>query len=179
MSYPSDFAKDAAWSRRLTVLADRIAPSYADVARFWTSLGAQLLCLSIYFSPPLQRILSTPIPCYLGSVSFSMYLLHGPLMRSVLATIVFGPTVLRGQMRKGSDNFLRYSMPPKWTLLFSLPLFAAILLALVHLWAIKVEPIFAKITKTLEDFATGRNSKNGPQSPLQPPVNGKKVGAQS
>lgn len=82
-------------------------------------------------------------------------------------------------MRKGSDNFLRYSMPPKWTLLFSLPLFAAILLALVHLWAIKVEPIFAKITKTLEDFATGRNSKNGPQSPLQPPVNGKKVGAQS
>jgi hypothetical protein len=179
MSYPSDFAKDALWSRNLTTLAEMISPSYGDMARFWASIGAQLLCLSIYFSPPLRRTLSLPIPCYLGSVSFSMYLLHGPLMRSVLATIVFGPAALKGQIQKGGDGFLRYPIPPKWTFLFTLPLFAAILVGCVHLWATKVDPIFARVTKALEGFATGRNGKYGPGSPLQPPVSCKKNDIQS
>jgi hypothetical protein len=175
MSYPSDFAKDAAWSRNLTALAGKITPSYGDVVRFWASIGGQLLCLSVYFSPPLQRIFSLPILCYLGSISFSMYLLHGQLMRSVLAAIVFGPAALRGQYHKGGDGFSRYPIPPQWTLFFTLPLFVAILMACVHVWATKVEPIFARTTKALEELATGRNSKIGPGSPLQPPVNGKTI----
>ena len=166
MSFPSSFAQDAGWSRDLAAWAASIAPARADVPRFWTSLGAQILCLSIYLSPIMQDILSKRIPRYLGSVSFSMYLLHGPLMRSVLAMLVFGPAAMRGEMTEADDKVMRYPIPARWTLLFTVPLFGLILMACVHAWATKVEPIFGRVTKAMERFATG-SGRDGPGSPLQ------------
>lgn len=167
MSYPSAFAQDAAWSRDLAAWAARIAPARADVPHFWTALGAQLLCLSIFWSSILQRFFSRPILCYLGSVSFSMYLLHGPLMRSVLALLVFGPAALRKELVASADGGIRYPLPAKWTLLFTIPIWAAIMMACVHVWSKKVEPIFARVTRSMEDFATGGKARDGSRSPLQ------------
>lgn len=174
MSYPSGFVEDALWSRNLMSLAAKIAPEQADIPRLWASVGGQVLCLSIYFSPPLQRLFSDRILRYLGSVSFSMYLLHGPLMRSVLAMLVFGPAAMREELIEGGDGFSRYPIPAKWTLFFTIPLFAVMLMACVHAWAMKVEPLFARITKGIEKFATGRNGRDGLGSPLQAALNSKK-----
>ena len=173
MSFPSSFAQDAAWSRDLTAWAARIAPARADVPHFWTSLGAQIVCASVYFSPPMQKILSKRIPCYLGSVSFSMYLLHGPLMHSVLAMLVFGPSALRREMVQADDKVMRYPIPAGWTMFLSFPVFGIILLICVHAWATKVEPIFGRVTKAMESFATGAG-RDGPRSPLQAAIQNSK-----
>jgi hypothetical protein len=95
-----------------------------------------------------------------------MYLLHGPLMRSVLAFLAFGPAWWKGQLILSSEGAPRYPIPPRWTLFFTIPLFGVILMACVHAWASKVEPVFARVTKRLESFATGRGSAEGVKSPL-------------
>jgi len=107
-----------------------------------------------------------------------MYLLHGPLMRSVLATLVFGPAASRREFVVSGEGALRYPIPARWTLFFTIPLFGAILMACVHVWAQKVEPVFARLTKGIESLATGRHGRDDPRSPLQIAINGKKSDVQ-
>jgi len=159
MSFPSEYAQDAPWSRNLDNIGRAIIPDTADISRFWAGLGAQLLCLSIHVSPELQHLLSSKTLGYLGSVSFSLYLLHGPLMRSVLACITFAPAVLTGA--KLIDD-IYYPLPSSASFLFILPVFGVFLMMAVHLWSTIVEPIFAKWTKDLEELATGTREVRSP-----------------
>ena len=53
-------------------------------------VGSWLLIFSIHFSPTLRSIFSHPHFVFLGSISFGMYLIHGFLMRSTLAWIMYG-----------------------------------------------------------------------------------------
>lgn len=47
------------------------------------SYGAILLCLSLLHLPRAQRWLSYPVFQYLGRISFSLYLMHGLMMRTL------------------------------------------------------------------------------------------------
>lgn len=47
---------------------------------FWMSLGALWLILTIDRSPWLQKVFTMRIPQYLGKISFSLYLVHGPVL---------------------------------------------------------------------------------------------------
>ncbi|KKY17705.1 hypothetical protein UCRPC4_g05338 [Phaeomoniella chlamydospora] len=108
MSFPSSYAHFAPWSLYLQNLGvhwfpvlnwnEYGQPYYTpsiDLGRAYPGLGAQLLCACILFSPGLRRVFETgPWMTWLGSVSMGIYLLHGPLMRSVLAYLVFGPKLL-------------------------------------------------------------------------------------
>ena len=92
-------------------------------------------------------------------------------MRSVLACMVYAPAVLAtGAIDKGEDGLLYYPMPAKWAFIFILPVFAIFLMACVHFWTSKVEPLFARATKILEEYATGKTGRSGERSPLQQPV---------
>ncbi|KAK4206799.1 acyltransferase family-domain-containing protein [Rhypophila decipiens] len=54
----------------------RITPNY----RYWHALAAFLIVLSVSRSASLQRPLVSPLAKYLGRISFSMYLVHEPLL---------------------------------------------------------------------------------------------------
>lgn len=47
------------------------------------------MILSILYSPLLRSLLSRRIPVFLGSISFSLYLLHGTFIRLPLTWVVF------------------------------------------------------------------------------------------
>ncbi|KAG7119964.1 hypothetical protein HYQ44_004460 [Verticillium longisporum] len=49
----------------------------------YQSLGALLLLWCILRSPLLRRLLESRLPQYLGRVSFSLYLVHGPVLHSL------------------------------------------------------------------------------------------------
>ncbi|KAM0324837.1 hypothetical protein ACHAQA_007803 [Verticillium albo-atrum] len=49
----------------------------------YQSLGALLLLSCVLRSPLLRRLLEARIPQYLGRVSFSLYLVHGPVLHSL------------------------------------------------------------------------------------------------
>jgi len=166
MSFPSEYAQDAAWSRFLDNWGRKIVPGHAELARFWPGLGAQILCTSILLSQDLQNLLSGRFLAYLGSVSFSLYLLHGTLMRTVLAWMTFGPAILTRRALIQATQF--YPQPSTGWFLFILPAFLVFTMAAVHIWSVKVEPIFAHATKKLADLVTG--GKEGRKSPIVHPA---------
>lgn len=56
----------------------------ASPAMFWQLVGAWLLVLGVIGSPALARFFGARIPVYFGRVSYAVYLLHMPLIMSVL-----------------------------------------------------------------------------------------------
>ena len=58
--------------------------NYANLPdHFWVPLGAVWLLLTLDRAPHLQRWLARPFPQYLGKISYSLYLVHGPLLWSL------------------------------------------------------------------------------------------------
>lgn len=149
MSFPAQFQPWTYWSNALLVLAAKIAPENIDVGRYWPTIGAQLLSFTIVLSPHMRRSLSHPWLLWLGKISFPLYLLHGSLMRSVLAWMTFQGQVLEEfQEFEGQNSIvaLRYPVPGTAMLVVVIPIFMVILLAASHGWAIKIEPWFGYIT---------------------------------
>lgn len=170
-SYPDEYNDWAPWSRQLLRLGTKIFPLNSDFGRFWPGLGAQILCFSILFSPPLRRALSHKYLLWLGSVSYPIYLLHGPLMRTVLAWITFAPIAMHFEPAAGEDGQnQRLPLPRPLAFVFILPVFWAFLLYVVHLWALKVEPLVALATKKFEDFAKGNGGRGRERSPRLLPL---------
>lgn len=154
-SFPDRDFTYTSWSWQLALLGQKVFPHDSDIIGFWPAIGAQIFCFSVYFSPLMRRALSHPFLLYLGTISFPLYLLHGPLMRSVLAWLAFGPTWLRwnptppaeGQPSQGIPS------PNPLALIVILPTFWTFLAMVVHNWTAKVEPRLGKATKKFEDFA--------------------------
>ncbi|KAF2092400.1 hypothetical protein NA57DRAFT_82367 [Rhizodiscina lignyota] len=151
MSFPADFAGWKPWTRQLKDIGNVIFPTGVHMGRFWTGIGAQILTASIQISPEMRRGLSTRVCTFLGSISFSIYLLHGPLMRSVLAWMTFGPSWLINAELVDDAGFI--PPPAGNTLLFILPIFASFLVLVASLWTVKVEPYFGRATKFLQSLA--------------------------
>jgi len=172
MSFPTEYYDWASWSRFLHHLGSSLFPSWAELDRAWPGIGAQILCYSICVSPPLRQALSHRYLLWLGSVSYSLYLLHGPLMRSVLTWLVYGPMTMDWVPMVDEDvvwTSTEYVPTPRpLALLLILPAFWAFLLFMVHLWSVKVEPKFALATKWMEDLALGNSSGVGLSKALLP-----------
>lgn len=62
-------------------LASLVPANYAGAPTdFWMSLGALWLILTVDRSPWLQKVFTMRLPQYLGKISFSLYLVHGPIL---------------------------------------------------------------------------------------------------
>lgn len=162
MSFPAQFQPWTHWSNALLQLAGKVAPYNIDVGRYWPTIGAQLLGLTIVLSPHVRRMLGHPWLLWLGKISFPLYLLHGSLMRSVLAWMAFqGQELEEFQEFEGQKStvFLRYPVPSTTKLVVIVPIFTAVLLAVSHGWAIKVEPWFGWITDRAQKIMISDNER--------------------
>ncbi|KAL8703102.1 MAG: hypothetical protein Q9201_003716 [Fulgogasparrea decipioides] len=158
MSFPSQFEDWAPWSDFLTRWFWKIAPVNAEMMRFWPTIGAQLLTFTIIMSPHLRHLLSHRWFLWLGKISFPLYLLHGSLMRSVLAWLLFSRQKLT-EIEEEGQKHMRYPLPGIPTFVVVMPVFFVILFTTTHLWANKVEPYFGVITKTAEDVMFAKSEK--------------------
>lgn len=88
---------------------------------FWVPIGAALLVYTVDCTPALQRIFTLPFPQYLGKISYSMYLAHGPVLFTAGHWFVIQTTKLtglQGQVRYGLGVGL--SAIPFWFVLICL-----------------------------------------------------------
>jgi peptidoglycan/LPS O-acetylase OafA/YrhL len=70
-------------------LTSHLVPAtYDDPKRFPSTIGALLVIFALMRSPTLRAPLESRFAQYLGSVSFSLYLVHGPLIHVVGFSVV-------------------------------------------------------------------------------------------
>ena len=157
--YPEVSPEWTSWSQNLAQIGHFIFPG-KDYWRYWTSIGAQLITLAVVICPRIQEMLSYPAFVWLGSVSLPLYLIHGPLVRSLLAWMLFGwqrPIAYHSQDANGdsTDSWQERSLPNGWVFCIVMPVFWLILLWASHLWTTWVDPWCASMTKRMEEVMCG------------------------
>jgi len=163
MSMPMDNYWSTKWSGTIMDFFHPVFPEYTEPPRQVISLGAQLLCLSIVLSPILRQIFTSAPLLWVGKVSFAIYLLHGPLMRSVLSwCLYFGSTPL--EIPSEIPAVLLYPLPGGFRMIMSLMVFLVVLGGVAHLWTTRMEPVFAKLTKKAEDVMFTTDYTMSPRS---------------
>jgi len=142
------------------------APDGLNLLRFYGMAGASLVVLAVVMSAPLRQLFSLPPLVWLGSLSFSLYLLHGPLLRSVLAWIVYGmPTLWDQDIVTESVGlvalFLRFVRGlAQFGLLLS---WCSLLVACAVLWRDHVDKRSVAISKWAEDVFNGNKKLEFPK----------------
>ena len=72
-------------------------------SRLWTSLGAVMITTSVSFMPRCQAVFETDLICYLGRISYSLYLVHGLLNK------VLGKPIVKWMWSMcGKEDWIRY-----------------------------------------------------------------------
>lgn len=156
-SFPSEYYDQVAWSAQLGAIGRAIFPAGADMGRYWAALGAQMVCLAVSLSPTLRNVFSSPPLLWLGGLSYPLYLLHGPLMRSIMTYMLYLPggftfqPALKDDGTPDPESYI--PNPGFFRLCVTLPVFVAILLSLVKMWAAKVEPRLGAAADAFESFA--------------------------
>ena len=154
--YPEKNPEWTTWSKHLAEIGHWIFPKGSEYWRFWPAIGAQCVTISVLLSPTLQKFLSHPSLIWLGSLSFPLYLIHGPLIRSVLSWMLFGwrrPMYYYTKKADGSvdQTWERIPFPDNWVFAIVLPIFFLVLLTTAHLWNLVIDPWCSWATRRLEE----------------------------
>lgn len=177
-SFPEANVTWTAWSTDLHALGLYLCRFGQDLPRFFTGLGMDFICLAIFFSPQLKEWLSSKYLLWLGKHSFAVYLLHGTLIRSVMAWVMFGIRTpgFHEEEREGKITMVsdpRLKGLDKVHLTWVIPPFFVLLYTAAHYWTGFVDPYCAKISFKFEKWAFEEREKSGPQGGLlMQPVGG-------
>ena len=169
MSYPEENPSWARWSQNLTLLGDYIFPKNSEYARYYPGFGVNLLTLGVMFNNTAKKILSTSFFCWMGKLSFPIYLLHAPLIRTVLAWVLFGASVRPDQGKDENGNQLPPGWLPianRWVVVIALPLFYVFLYRVANLWAQYVDPFCGQVTNWFEELVFRDDAKASSEKPL-------------
>ncbi|KAI0007851.1 acyltransferase family-domain-containing protein [Xylariaceae sp. FL0662B] len=162
-SYPEGHQEWATWSHYQFKVLKAILPKDPDFPRFASGIGLQLITLGLHFSPGLRDVLSSKYLLWLGKQSFAVYLLHGPLLRSVLCWMVYGihvpPSITndKGELIPGKLMF-----PGALRLMISLPFWIPLNYGVAMLWTGYVDPWCANITEKMVGWVIFQDLRPGP-----------------
>jgi peptidoglycan/LPS O-acetylase OafA/YrhL len=159
MSYPSTAPLAAPWSARMTALLAYLPP-ISEPSRLLGTVGAALLLACIALSPFARRALTTRPALRLGRGSFAIYLLHGTVLRSVLAWALFAGADLRDMEVDGPAGPVvvsRYPIPGPVRITFAVLAALAVLGAGVAAWLHWVEGWCGRVAAWVE----GRMERHG------------------
>ena len=168
-SYPEENPHWSRWSTNLTTLGNYIFPNGVEFARYYPGLGVDILTTGIMFNTTAKKLLSHSFFCWMGKLSFPIYLLHAPLIRTVLTYVLFGFSVRPslGKDEKGNE------LPPdwlpianRWVCVFAIPLFYIFLYRVAGVWNQYVDPFCARATQWFEDLVFRDDSKMIPEKSL-------------
>ena len=146
----------SSWSDCLAKIGYHIFPAGTEQHRMWPSIGITLLMLSITCLPEAQHILSHQWLVWLGTISFPLYLLHGPLVRSLLAWLLYGWHIIIPTGTNDAGD--RLPWPAWWMHFWALPIFFMVLGCECNYWNSYIEPWCARATKKAEEIMCPRNT---------------------
>ncbi|SMR45254.1 unnamed protein product [Zymoseptoria tritici ST99CH_3D1] len=142
LSFPDDGAGETPGFRWL----ESIAPlNYASAREFWQPFGAVFILYSVEHLHSLRTALSSPLPQYLGKISFAFYLVHGPLLHS--AGMALQPTLwtyIGGGSEELSDAHWLGGLFIGWMTMLTLSI------AVGHLFWLMVDLPLVRATRWLE-----------------------------
>ena len=167
LSYTSHAPTRQPWSHVLHRFGTRYLPEDAEgsLDRTYGGIGGALLLASTIISPHARYMLSRKPLKWLGKVSFAIYLLHGTVLRTVFSWILFFGQDLQQVVETAPDGFVhsewKYVVPGVLHCAFATIVSFGVILLVSHVWNVKVEPVFARITIGLDKILTGRLSNNG------------------
>jgi peptidoglycan/LPS O-acetylase OafA/YrhL len=118
-------------------------PDGGTVYHLTNYMGLFLVFAGIVLSQSLQRFFAFQAFVRLGQLSLPIYLLHGPILRTLGATLLY----------YGTTPGMPVSVFREF---FAMGVFAATTLFMAKRWEERVEPWCAKITMILDDLVTGK-----------------------
>ncbi|MCJ1308806.1 hypothetical protein MMC25_002461 [Agyrium rufum] len=155
-SYPEEKAEWAQWSRHMIKFGGYIFPKNSEFARFYPGVGSDLLCLGIMFNATAKKILSHSYLCWLGKMSFAIYLLHAPLIRTLLTVMLYG---VKSRPNSPGKNAEGHDIPRPWiphvnnaAVFILVPLFYVLLYRIAAYWQVYVDPWCGRATNWLEEM---------------------------
>ena len=147
LSYPIDGSRDFAPGY---ILLNRLIPTWMSRKdKFYPNIGTALLLLLLARSDPStsrwRRFLTSPIPQYLGKISFALYLVHGPIMHAVGYLVPHQLAWLWGtELREMGDWGWAGTIWLGWAFTLSVSLWGA------DVWTREVEGRCVRFVKDLE-----------------------------
>ncbi|KAJ0117382.1 cyltransferase family protein [Diaporthe amygdali] len=165
-SFPEGRAEWMTWSRLMLDFMRPILPDNPDFPRFASGIGLEFISLGILFSPWLQKLLSGRFLLFLGRMSFAVYLLHGPLMKTTLVWMLYGVQVLPDHENdQGEMEMTRLSYPGNMALILWQFLWLPMLYGIANLWMTYVDPWCERMTNRLVEYVTLDASEKPPVLP--------------
>lgn len=139
-SFPEGHPEWMAWSRTLLDIMTAISPDNPDYPRFASAIGLECAALGVLLNPWLQKVLSSRHLLFLGRMSFAVYLLHGPLMRTTLVWMLYGVRVPPDHANgAGGVELTRLTYPGHLGLLACLVVWLPMVYGVAHLWMAYVD----------------------------------------
>lgn len=175
-SYPAEHEDWAPWSARLyRFLANPvdghrtgsfIVPNGTDMLRRTSSFFIMCTAVSLFLSPPFQKILSHRLLIWFGHHSFAVYLVHGTILRTVGIWIVYGisgePFVPGGKNEDGSERQPIYVKPKSRThKMVAIVVFTSLTYMAAWAWMKWVDTACARATQWLEEKVFDDEDKEG------------------
>ena len=157
ISYPEENPEWARWSTALLWFGYKIFPVGSEFSRFYPALGTGLIIFGVGFNSTAKRALCHPALCWLGKMSFAVYLIHAPLIRTLLTWMLYGASsslwvpVKDEQDKNLPPHWIQLTSP--WLLIIALPAFFFLLYRLAQLWMAYIDPWCARVTDWIEEQA--------------------------
>lgn len=161
-SFPEGHPEWMTWSRLLRDLMAPMLPAFADYPRFASGIGLELATLGIVLSPLLQRALSSRYLLFLGRMSFAVYLLHGPLLKTTLVWMLYGVRTLPDHADdKGDMVMTRLQYPGNVSLVAWQIVWLPLLYGIAYLWMAYVDSWCERMTNKLVEYVKLDASEKG------------------
>lgn len=161
-SYPEENPEWAPWSNSMLQFGHWIFPAGVEYSRYYPGMGADIVATGVMFNATAKKILSHRFLCWMGKLSWPVYLLHAPLIRTVLTWVLFGASVRPQQGKDANGNQLPPGWLPianNWVVVFAIPLFYVFLYRVAGLWASYVDPWCTKVTQHFEELVFRDDAK--------------------
>ena len=158
--YPQNSAEWASWSNIMKMIMETITHSDSDLRRYWDSLGACAIFVAVFFSAPCRKLLTSHVFNFLGRVSFPVYLIHNLLIKTVLAWMVYFPSLMNPKFNEKGEQ-LDLERPGKTHMALAIFIFYYILYRVAYLWTCTIDPLIDRWIKAGTSWARGTNEQAG------------------
>jgi peptidoglycan/LPS O-acetylase OafA/YrhL len=159
LSFPSREPQWSPWFNFLTIDLIGIFPTGVAVFNLFRQsiyIGISMILMAILLSSTFQKILCFRPLLWLGELSLPIYLVHGPLLRSVFCWMVYSFTTYPEYIEEINEDgnivqsIVLLAQPSPTRLAIALPCYLLITLYTASLWNRIVEPRCVNFARNLE-----------------------------
>ena len=169
--FPEKNPSWATWSTYLNRLGQALFKAKTEFSRNWGSIGGALILLGCLYSPHAKAGLSHPYLVWMGKVSFSVFLIHSFLIKSLLGWMLYWNSVAPTMEDDDGAQFTGYLPHVRGPrLILSLMVFFAVLYPMAWAWFTYVETFCSKAVQWIEDRMLDEDFKQA--RPMVPVLNG-------